>query len=457
MPGVFTTIIAEHNWWLVVVAASTVLGASIVAALVYRRDVKQRAKTTAVLNYMPLGFCMFDENKRLVLCNDRYAEMYRMPSELTKAGATHDAVIAHRVKSGLMSAEKTDTAVGQKLKSLSALSSTQVSQRIDKLTDGRVICVTRGPMNGGGWVATHEDITERQTFESQRENMAAQESRRAAIDAAITSFRRQINGVLKTVSENASTMKSTATDLFELFEKTSHRADGLIQSSNEASMNVASAANAARELSASITEISRQVYQTSDVVRDSVNIAKATRDKFTELLKATKTIGDIIKLIQSIAGQTNLLALNATIEAARAGEAGRGFAVVASEVKSLAVQTAKATDEIAGQISAVQASTREAVAGVHSIEECIGEISAYTNAIVTSTNQQSAATNEISENVSSASQETSQVVAVFGEVASSVTETRGSAETMLTASQSAEKAVETLRDAVDDFLRNVAA
>jgi methyl-accepting chemotaxis protein len=215
-------------------------------------------------------------------------------------------------------------------------------------------------MAGGGWVATHEDVTERYKLEEQRSSMAAEESRRASIDAAISSFRKRVETVLEIVNDSARTMKSTATDLSGASEQTSQRANGMVQASNEASINVANAANATDELSSSITEISRQVGQTSHVVRSAVSKAKATSDKFAGLVQAAQTIGDVVKLIQQIAGQTNLLALNATIEAARAGEGGRGFAVVASEVKTLAVQTANATHEIAGQILAVQTSTTEA-------------------------------------------------------------------------------------------------
>jgi methyl-accepting chemotaxis protein len=398
--------VGAPGWQVVLIAGSVALaivGLSILIAMMRRRMVHQTAQTIAALNYMPLGFCMFDANKRLVLCNDAYAEMYRLPPELRAAGATHDAIIGHRILSGLMAGEKSDTAVKQKLADLGTLSSTKVSRRIDKLTDGRLICVTRGPMAGGGWVATHEDITERYKLEEQRNSMAAEESRRVAIDAAISSFRTRVETVLKTVNDSARTMKATAADLFGASEQTSQRANGMVQASNEASINVTSAANATNELSASIAEISRQVGQTSDVVFSAVSKAKATSDKFNGLAQATRTIGDVVKLIGQIAGQTNLLALNATIEAARAGEAGRGFAVVASEVKSLAVQTASATNEIAGQITALQTSTSEAVDAIQDIEECMGTINTYASAIAASVEQQSKATGDISYNVASAS------------------------------------------------------
>ena len=234
----------DADWHLILIAifALTFLGISILAAVRMRRRLShQSAQTIAALNYMPLGFCMFDANKRLVLCNDGYAEMYRLPPELRTAGATHDAIIGHRVLSGLMGKEKTDSAVKQKLAALGALSGTKISRRIDTLTDGRVICVTRGPMAGGGWVATHEDVTERYKLEEQRSSMAAEESRRASIDAAISSFRKRVETVLEIVNDSARTMKSTATDLSGASEQTSQRANGMVQASNEASINVANA------------------------------------------------------------------------------------------------------------------------------------------------------------------------------------------------------------------------
>jgi methyl-accepting chemotaxis protein len=340
---------------------------------------------------------------------------------------------------------------------LGKLSTETTSSRVDKLADGRLICVTRQPIGGGGWVATHQDITERLLFEKQCDDLTAKETRRASIDTAISSFRERVEGVLKTVSESASAMKATASALFGSSEQTSQRAGEVVQASNEASTNVENAAFAASQLSGSITEISLQLGQTTEIVFSAVNKAKATNDEFVGLTRAAQKIGDVVKLIQQIAGQTNLLALNATIEAARAGEAGRGFAVVASEVKSLAVQTAKATEEIAGQILEAQGSTSGAVEAVRSIEKSMGEISTYTSAVAAAISEQSAATGEISRNVASAAQETSRVVAALGEVAGAAIATRTSAEIVLTASQAVESAVGSLRGEVESFLHDVAA
>jgi methyl-accepting chemotaxis protein/NO-binding membrane sensor protein with MHYT domain len=438
-------------------AALAVSGMGIVAARMDRHLRDQNLQLSVALNKMLQGLCMFDANKRLVVCNSYYAELYRIPPELAKAGTPHDAIISHRVLNGILSGEKSDIALNQTLSALGKLSTETTSSRVDKLADGRLICVTRQPIGGGGWVATHQDITERLLFEKQCDDLTAKETRRASIDTAISSFRERVEGVLKTVSDSASAMKATASALFGSSEQTSQRAGEVVQASNEASTNVENAAFAASQLSGSITEISLQLGQTTEIVFSAVSKAKATNDEFVGLTRAAQKIGDVVKLIQQIAGQTNLLALNATIEAARAGEAGRGFAVVASEVKSLAVQTAKATEEIAGQILEAQGSTSGAVEAVRSIEKSMGEISTYTSAVAAAISEQSAATGEISRNVASAAQETSRVVAALSEVAGAAIATRTSAEIVLTASQAVESAVGSLRGEVESFLRDVAA
>jgi methyl-accepting chemotaxis protein len=403
----------------------------------------QNIRFTAALNNMNQGLCIFGADRRLVVGNERYARIYALPPELLEPGTSHEAIIKHRVTHGILAGEKTDAAADQKLAALSEHSNERVSSRVDRLADGRLIKVTRDPMPGGGWVATHEDITER--------------AQRNSIDTAISSFRERVESVLNTVKDCTRALKSTATDLFGSSEQTSLRAKGIVQASQGASISVESAAVATREMSESASEIGQQIAQTNNVVRSAVGKVKATKDEFVELSGAAQKIGDVIKLIQQISGQTNLLALNATIEAARAGEAGRGFAVVASEVKSLAVQTGKATEEVIRQISAVQASTKGAIAAVGSIEGCIGDISTYASAVAGSIEQQGAATVEISNNVANAAQETGRIVSGLSEVAEAVSAARSGAEIVLTASKSVEGAVENLRREVESFLANVAA
>ena len=248
-------------------------------------------------------------------------------------------------------------------------------------------------------------------------------------------------------------MQCTAVGLLDSSKQASQRAESAVKASIEASANVSTAAT---ELSASIAEIGHQLTRATEVVRVSVNEAETTNQQIAGLAEAAQKIGDVVKLIRDIAGQTNLLALNATIEAARAGEAGRGFAVVASEVKSLAVQTAKATEEIAAQFLAVQGSTTTAVNAIRNIGGRMQEISSYTSAVAASVEQQNAATGEISESVAGAAQGTDMVVAVLSAVAGAATATRSSAETVRSAARSVESAVAMLRSEVETFLGRVA-
>ena len=286
--------------------------------------------------------------------------------------------------------------------------------------------------------------------------MKEQETRRTTVEAALASFRERVETVLGVVTDGVSAMRDTANGLFGSSDQTSQRTSAAVDASNESSTNVETAAAAAGELSTSISEISAQLTRTLEVVRSAVGKAETTNTRITGHAVAAQKIGDVVKLIRDIAEQTNLLALNATIEAARAGESGRGFAVVASEVKSLAVQTAKATEEIAAQIQAVQGSSAGAVEAIGSITGRMREISEYTSAVASAVEQQSAATSEISHNVSSAAQGTVLAVSALGEVAGAASATRTSAQTVLSASKSVESAVANLRGEVETFLGKVA-
>ena len=205
--------------------------------------------------------------------------------------------------------------------------------------------------------------------------------------------------------------------------------------SEEASTNVQSVASATEELSSSITEISRQVQESARMASEAVGQARTTTDRVSELSKAATRIGDVVELINTIAGQTNLLALNATIEAARAGEAGRGFAVVASEVKALAEQTAKATGEIGQQISGIQAATQESVGAIKEISDTIEKLSEISSTIAAAVEEQGAATQEISRNVQQAAQGTQQVSSNITDVQRGASETGSASSQVLSAAQ----------------------
>ena len=436
--------------WLL--AAGLCIAAAIGVGLWYQRLRGQNLRLHSALDNMTQGLTVFDGQGRITLINRRYLDMYRLSPEVVKPGCMLRQLIQHRKDTGLFSGD-----VDAYCRMIMAgAAKGESSSHYVTASDGRSVLAKNEPLPGGGWVSTHEDVTDQQQAEQERAANRDQEQRRAAIDQAIALFRPQVELLLSSVSDNATTMRATATDLFGSSERTSQRAETAVQAFNEASTNVETAAFAADELSRSIAEISRQLSHTSAIVGLATREARDTDKEIAGLADGAQKIGDVVKLIRNIAGQTNLLALNATIEAARAGEAGRGFAVVASEVKSLAVQTAQATEDIASHILAVQNSTSGAVEAIRQIAARMQDINQHTTAVAVSVEQQNAATGEISHNVASAAQGTGQVVAVLSNVAGAATQTRGSAEVVRDASATVEMAVANLRLEVEDFLAKVA-
>ncbi|MDO9413166.1 MAG: PAS-domain containing protein [Pseudolabrys sp.] len=424
----------------------------LVIAVLQRRQSKQYLRLSTALNNMSQGLNMFDAQARITLLNQRYLDMYGLDPAIVKPGCTLRQLIQHRIDTGLL---KGDVDAYCK-RILDGISKGESTPHYVTASDGRIVLAKNEPLPGGGWVSTHEDVTEQRRAEEERAAIRDHEQRRGEIESAIAAFRPLVEKLLSRVSGSATAMRSTADSLFGSSDRTSQRADGAVQAFNEASANVETAAVAAEELSQSIAEISRQLTHTSDIVRLATEEAKSTDGEIAGLAAGAQKIGDVVKLIRDIAGQTNLLALNATIEAARAGEAGRGFAVVAAEVKSLAVQTAKATEEIASHILAVQDSTGGAVEAIRKIAGRMHEINEYTTAVAAAVEEQSSATGEISHNVASAAHGSGHVVEVLSEVVGAATETRVSAEVVRDASQTVETAVSNLRLEVEDFLAKVA-
>jgi methyl-accepting chemotaxis protein len=283
------------------------------------------------------------------------------------------------------------------------------------------------------------------------------ERRKADMIKLADNFETAVGEIVETVSSAATELEASASTLTSTAERAQELTTMVASASEEASANVQSVASATAQLSSSVAEIGRQVQESARMASDAVGQARATTDRVSELSKAASRIGDVVELINTIAGQTNLLALNATIEAARAGEAGRGFAVVASEVKALAEQTAKATGEIGQQISGIQAATQESVGAIREISGTIEKLSDISSAIAAAVEEQGAATQEISRNVQQAAQGTLQVSSNITDVQRGASETGSASSQVLSAAQSLSGDSNRLKLEVGKFLNSVRA
>ena len=281
--------------------------------------------------------------------------------------------------------------------------------------------------------------------------------RKADMHKLADAFEGAVGEIVETVSSSATELEASADTLTRSAERSQELATAVAMASEEASTNVQSVSSASEEMTSSINEISRQVQESARVASEAVSQAQTTNHRVSELSKAAARIGDVVELINTIAGQTNLLALNATIEAARAGEAGRGFAVVASEVKALAEQTAKATGEISQQISGIQAATQDSVLAIKEIGDTIGRMSEISSTIAAAVEEQGAATQEISRNIQNAAQGTVQVSGNIAEVQRGAGETGAASAQVYSSAQLLSRDSNRLKLEVARFLDGVRA
>jgi methyl-accepting chemotaxis protein len=289
-----------------------------------------------------------------------------------------------------------------------------------------------------------------------QDRMAAEQRKRDMIKLA-DDFEGAVGEIVETVSSASTELEASAGTLTSSAERAQQLTTMVAAASEVASTNVQSVALAAEEMTSSVNEISRQVQSSADIANEAVEQARRTNGRVAELAKAAARIGDVVELINTIAGQTNLLALNATIEAARAGEAGRGFAVVASEVKALAEQTAKATGEISQQISGIQAATQDSVAAIKEIGDTIGRMSEIASTIASAVEEQGTATQEISRNVQQAAQGTQQVSSNITDVQRGASETGSASAQVFSSAQSLSRDSNRLKLEVGKFLNSVRA
>jgi methyl-accepting chemotaxis protein len=298
-----------------------------------------------------------------------------------------------------------------------------------------------------------ERVREQQSGAEQRQLS----QRRADMNRLADDFENAVGEIVNTVSSASAGLEQSAVNLSATAERSLELTTIVVAASGETSSNVQSVASATEEMASSVSEIGRQVQASAGIATQAVQQAQETNDRVGELAKAAARIGDVVELINMIAGQTNLLALNATIEAARAGEAGRGFAVVASEVKALAEQTAKATNEIGLQVTGIQTATQDSVAAIKEIGSTIERMSEIASSIASAVEQQGSATNEISRNVQHVARAAQQVSSNITDVQRGASETGSASSVVLSAARLLSGDSNRLRVEVSKFLNSVRA
>jgi methyl-accepting chemotaxis protein len=301
---------------------------------------------------------------------------------------------------------------------------------------------------------------ERARHESEQEEVVKREAaaeRKAELRQLADGFEQAVGNIVAAMSVLSTDLEGAAGTLTSNADATRQLSDAVAGASSEASVNVQSVADAAEQLTASVSEISDRAHESSQIAGQAVHQANETDSRIAALSKAATRIGNVLKLITDIAEQTNLLALNATIEAARAGAAGRGFAVVAAEVKTLATQTAKATDDIGAQIAEMQAATQESVTAIKDIGSTIGRISEIATAIAVAVEQQSKTTEEIARNVDHAARSTARVAGNIGDVNRAAAETGAASGRVLVSAQVLSSEGSKFKEAVEQFMVTVRA
>ncbi|MCH7711297.1 MAG: CHASE3 domain-containing protein [Proteobacteria bacterium] len=304
-----------------------------------------------------------------------------------------------------------------------------------------------------------DNAIEKDRMEEERaeaEKKAEEEKRQAELQLA-DDLESSVKEIVESVSSSATEMESTAQSMSANAEQSTRQSAVVAAAAEQASTNVQTVATAADELSTSIEEVGRQVSQATKIASNGVEEAEKTNATVEGLSEAARKIGEVVELINDIASQTNLLALNATIEAARAGDAGKGFAVVASEVKSLAAQTAKATEQIGGQIGAIQGATEESVKAIGGIAEVIRELDEIATAIASAVEEQGAATQEIARNVQEAAKGTGEVSSNMEGISKAAAETGAASGQVLSSTQELSQQATRMSDEIDKFLQTIRA
>jgi methyl-accepting chemotaxis protein len=435
------------------------LGASVVVQSLATKGDLAAAKDMNASKVVPVGRAMDQTLAKLVDLNDEGAEAAGHSAEATYWGAIRlmAVILGGALVLGLGAAiymvGDIRRGIGSILKPMGQLTDGELSAEIPHRGEATEI----GRIASALQIFKEALVAKKVSDDAVNADRAVNVARAQRISAATGDFEAMIGELVRSLASASTELEASAGTLSSTADHTQELTTMVAAASEEASTNVQSVASATEELSSSVNEISRQVQESARMANDAVDQARKTNDRVEELSKAAARIGDVVELINTIAGQTNLLALNATIEAARAGEAGRGFAVVASEVKALAQQTAKATGEIGQQIAGIQAATLESVGAIKEISGTIEKLSEVASAIAAAVEQQGAATQEISRNVQQAAQGTEQVSSHITDVERGASETGSASSQVLAAAQSLAGESDRLKNQVEKFLNIVRA
>jgi methyl-accepting chemotaxis protein len=435
------------------------LAASVdVQSLAAKGDVAE-AKDINAGKVVPIGRIMDQTLAKLVELNDKGAEAAGQSAEATYLTAIRlmagilGAAIVLGLGAAIYMVRDIHRGIGSILKPMGQLTDGELSVEIPHRGENTEI----GRIASALQVFKEALVAQKASDDAANAEKAVSAARAQRINAATGDFEAMIGEMVGSLASASTELEASASILSANADRAQELTTMVAAASEEASTNVQAVASATEELSSSVNEIGRQVQESARMANDAVDQARNTNDRVGELSRAAARIGDVVELINTIAGQTNLLALNATIEAARAGEAGRGFAVVASEVKALAEQTAKATGDIGQQINDIQAATQESVGAIKEISITIEKLSEISSTIAAAVEQQGAATQEISRNVQQAALGTQQVSSHITDVERGASETGSASSQVHSAARSLAGESDRLKNQVEQFLSTVRA